>query len=55
MDIARSGGGADVVALYAYTRFETRRTLSGFSSEPAIVVAGIFVLSGAMHATGLSN
>src|SRR5215212_7984669 len=29
--------------------------LAGFSSEPAIVVAGIFVLSGALHQTGLSD
>jgi di/tricarboxylate transporter len=29
--------------------------LSGFSSEPAIVVAAIFVMSGALHRTGLSD
>ncbi len=29
--------------------------LSGFSSEPAIVVAGIFVMSAALHQTGLSE
>jgi di/tricarboxylate transporter len=29
--------------------------LSGFGSEPAIVVAAIFVLSGALHQTGLSD
>src|SRR5207248_2540345 len=27
----------------------------GFSSEPAIVVAGIFVLSGSLHTTGFSD
>lgn len=44
-----------VVALYATRVLKPEEALSGFSSEPAIVVAGIFVLSGAMHATGLSN
>ncbi|HKP36851.1 MAG TPA: SLC13 family permease [Pyrinomonadaceae bacterium] len=44
-----------VVALYATRVLDPKEALSGFSSEPAIVVAGIFVLSGAMHATGLSN
>ncbi|HEU5011863.1 MAG TPA: SLC13 family permease, partial [Roseiflexaceae bacterium] len=29
--------------------------LGGFGSEPAIVVAAIFVLSGALHQTGLSD
>ena len=29
--------------------------LSGFSSEPAIVVAAIFVMSGAIHQTGLAD
>jgi di/tricarboxylate transporter len=29
--------------------------LSGFGSEPAVVVAAIFVLSGALHQTGLSD
>ena len=29
--------------------------LQGFSSEPAIVVAAIFVLGGALHQTGLSD
>jgi di/tricarboxylate transporter len=29
--------------------------LAGFSSEPAIVVAGIFVLSAALHQTGVSD
>ncbi|MGZ8848250.1 MAG: SLC13 family permease, partial [Pyrinomonadaceae bacterium] len=44
-----------VVALYATRVLSAEDALSGFSSEPAIVVAGIFVLTGAMHATGLSN
>src|SRR2546425_6626613 len=44
-----------VVALYVTRLLSPQDALSGFSSEPAIVVAGIFVLSGALHATGLSN
>ena len=44
-----------VVALYVTRVLEPRDALSGFSSEPAIVVAAIFVLSGAMHATGFSD
>jgi di/tricarboxylate transporter len=44
-----------VVALYAARVLDPKEALSGFSSEPAIVIAGIFVLSGALHATGLSG
>lgn len=44
-----------VVALYVTRVLEPRDALSGFSSEPAIVVAAIFVLSAAMHATGVSD
>jgi di/tricarboxylate transporter len=44
-----------VVALYATRVLKPGEALSGFSSEPAIVVAGIFVLSGALRATGFSN
>jgi di/tricarboxylate transporter len=45
-----------VVITLAVTRILTaEEALSGFSSEPAIIVAGIFVLSGALHATGLSE
>lgn len=44
-----------VIALYATRVLSPQDALSGFSSEPAIVVAGIFVLSGALHATGLSE
>jgi di/tricarboxylate transporter len=44
-----------VVALYVTRVLKPQEALSGFSSEPAIVVAGIFVLSGALHATGLSD
>lgn len=44
-----------VIALYVTRVLKVDEALSGFSSEPAIVIAGIFVLSGAMHATGLSD
>jgi di/tricarboxylate transporter len=44
-----------VIALYLTRVLKPEEALSGFSSEPAIVVAGIFVLSGALHATGLSD
>jgi di/tricarboxylate transporter len=44
-----------VLALYATRVLKPEEALSGFSSEPAIVIAGIFVLSGALHATGLSD
>lgn len=44
-----------VVALYVTRVLDPRDALSGFSSEPAIVVAAIFVLSAAMHVTGLSD
>lgn len=44
-----------VVALYVTRILKPAEALAGFSSEPAIVVAGIFVLSGALHVTGLSD
>jgi len=44
-----------VVALYVTRVLKPEEALSGFSSEPAIVIAGIFVLSGVLHATGLSD
>ncbi|HYX27010.1 MAG TPA: SLC13 family permease [Pyrinomonadaceae bacterium] len=44
-----------VIALYVARVLKPEEALSGFSSEPAIVIAGIFVLSGALHATGLSD
>jgi di/tricarboxylate transporter len=44
-----------VIALYATRVLKPEEALSGFSSEPAIVIAGIFVLSGALHVTGLSD
>ncbi len=44
-----------IVALYLSGVATAQEALSGFSSEPAIVVAAIFVLSGALHQTGLSD
>ncbi len=44
-----------VVALYVARVLKPDEALSGFSSEPAIVIAGIFVLSRALHVTGLSD
>ncbi|MEP6707119.1 MAG: SLC13 family permease [Pyrinomonadaceae bacterium] len=44
-----------VLALYLTRVLKPEEALSGFSSEPAIVIAGIFVLSGALHVTGLSD
>src|SRR5918912_328497 len=44
-----------VLALYAIGAADEKMALSGFSSEPAVVVAAIFVLSAAMHQTGLSE
>jgi hypothetical protein len=44
-----------VLSLYGTGVLEARQALSGFGSEPAIVVAAIFVLSGALYQTGLSE
>lgn len=44
-----------VVALVITGVLEPEEALSGFSSEPAVVVAAIFVLSGALFTTGLSD
>ena len=44
-----------VVALYVTRVLKPDEALSGFSSEPAIVIAGVFVLSRALHVTGLSD
>lgn len=44
-----------VIALYLTRILKPEEALSGFSSEPAIVIAGIFVLSSALHVTGLSD
>lgn len=34
---------------------DSRQALSGFSSEPAVIVAAVFVISGALGATGISE
>ncbi len=44
-----------IVALAAFGILEPEEALSGFSSEPAIVVAAVFVLSGGLYYTGLSE
>src|SRR3954469_5040414 len=44
-----------LIALYVVGAADEKMALSGFASEPAIVVAAIFVLSAAMHQTGLSE
>jgi di/tricarboxylate transporter len=44
-----------VIALYVMRVLDAKDALSGFSSEPAIVIAGIFVLSASLHATGFSD
>ncbi|MFN8559139.1 MAG: SLC13 family permease [Dehalococcoidia bacterium] len=44
-----------ILALAVSRVLEPEQALSGFSSEPAIVVAAIFVLSAALHLTGLSD
>ena len=44
-----------VLALALTGVLKPAEALSGFSSEPAIVVAAIFVMSGALHRTGLSD
>ncbi len=44
-----------VLSLYVTRALPAEQALAGFGSEPAIVVAGIFVVSAALHATGLSD
>jgi di/tricarboxylate transporter len=44
-----------VLALALSGLLEPKEALAGFSSEPAIVVAAIFVLTAGMHRTGLSD
>jgi di/tricarboxylate transporter len=44
-----------VLSLAATGVLSPSEALEGFSSEPAIVVAGIFVLSAGLHHTGLSD
>jgi di/tricarboxylate transporter len=44
-----------VLALWASGLLEPKEALAGFASEPAIVVAAIFVLGAALHQTGVSD
>ncbi len=44
-----------VLSLYVTGVLDAEEALAGFSSEPAIVVAAIFVLSAGLHQTGLSE
>ena len=44
-----------VLALYLTGVLQAEEALAGFSSEPAIVVAAIFVLSAGLHQTGISE
>lgn len=44
-----------VVALALTRVLKPSEALAGFGSEPAIAVAGIFVLSGALYQTGVSD
>ena len=44
-----------IVALGATRILEPAQAVAGFSSEPAVVVAGIFVMTGALHRTGVSE
>jgi di/tricarboxylate transporter len=44
-----------VLSLYVSGVLSAEKAVSGFSSEPPLVVAAIFVLSAALHATGVSD
>jgi di/tricarboxylate transporter len=44
-----------ILALYVSGLLKSSDALAGFGSEPAIIVAAIFVLTGALHQTGLSD
>jgi di/tricarboxylate transporter len=44
-----------IIAVTVAGILEPREAMAGFGSEPAIVVAAVFVLSGALHQTGLSD
>ncbi len=44
-----------ILSLYLTGVLSPADALSGFGSEPAIIVAAIFVLTGALHQTGLSD
>ncbi|MDQ5851815.1 MAG: SLC13 family permease [Chloroflexota bacterium] len=44
-----------ILSLYVTGVLQAEEALAGFSSEPAIIVAAIFVLSAGLHQTGLSE
>jgi di/tricarboxylate transporter len=44
-----------VLALVLTGVLDSKQALSGFASEPAIIVAAVFVISGALAATGISE
>lgn len=44
-----------ILSLWATGLLEPDEALAGFSSEPAVVVAAIFVLTAALHRTGVSE
>src|SRR5690606_8277599 len=44
-----------LLALVLTGVLDSKQALSGFASEPAIIVAAVFVISGALGATGVSE
>ena len=44
-----------LLALVLTGVLDSKQALSGFASEPAIIVAAVFVISGALAATGVSE
>ena len=44
-----------LLALVLTGVLDSKQALSGFASEPAIIVAAVFVISGALAATGISE
>jgi di/tricarboxylate transporter len=44
-----------ILSLYVTGVLDAKEAVSGFASEPAIVVAAIFVITGALHQTGVSD
>ncbi|MEP6634796.1 MAG: SLC13 family permease, partial [Luteimonas sp.] len=44
-----------LMALVLTGVLDTKQALAGFASEPAIIVAAVFVISGALAATGITE
>ena len=44
-----------LLALVLAGLLDARRALSGFASEPALIVAAVFVISGGLSATGVTE